>query len=93
LTRRELNRSLLRLGLTETQARIAVDVFFDTITRGLLQDKKVSIVGFGSWEWKNRTARTARNPKTGEPVRLLPRKTLIFKPSRSLKTKLNSMNQ
>ena len=92
MTRREILKSLLQFGLKESQAKKAIKAFFDVILEGLRNDQKVFIVGFGSWEWKSRAARTVRNPKTGVKSYLESRKILVFKPSRSLKIKLNFKN-
>jgi integration host factor subunit alpha len=81
-------QSLNRLGMTKDQAGIAVDTFFESILKALKDEKKVSITGFGSWEWKDRRSRQARNPKTGQVVELGERKALVFKPSPMLKKKL-----
>jgi nucleoid DNA-binding protein len=81
-------QSLNRLGLTKDQAGIAVDTFFESILKALKDKKKVSITSFGSWEWKDRRSRQARNPKTGQVVELGERKALVFKPSPMLKKKL-----
>jgi integration host factor subunit alpha len=88
LTRKDIIKSLSKLGLTKNQADAAVDTFFDSIVRGLKDQKTVSIVGFGSWEWRQRQSRMARNPKTGKVVALGARKALVFKPSQRLKNKL-----
>jgi len=90
VTRRDLVKSLGRLGLTRTQASSAVDYFFARILTALKEGQKVSIVGFGTWEWRERVPRKARNPKTGKIVALGSRKVVFFKPSRLLKEKLNS---
>ncbi len=81
-------KSLNRLGLTKDQAGVAVDTFFESILKALKDEKKVSVTGFGSWEWKDRRSRQARNPKTGQVVELGKRKALVFKPSPMLKKKL-----
>ena len=88
MKRQDLIKSLNRLGLTKNQSAAATDAFFGAIVAGLRGGKKVSIVGFGTWEWKKREARQARNPKTGKTVRLETRKVLLFKPSAELKKKL-----
>jgi len=88
LTRREIVKSLSKLGLTKNQASAAVDTFFESIVAALKDQKKVFVVGFGSWEWRQRRSRMARNPKTGKAVALGSRKALIFKPSQILKNKL-----
>jgi nucleoid DNA-binding protein len=90
VTRRDLVKSLTRLGLTRTQATAAVDAFFAKILSALKEGRKISIVGFGTWEWRERVPRKARNPKTGKVVVLGPRKVVFFKPSRLLKEKLNT---
>ena len=91
MTRDDLLKSLSRLGLTKNQARLAIDTFFGVLTAVLRDGKKVSIVGFGTWEWKKRSPRKARNPKTGKVVYLEERKVLVFKPSPLIKKKLNSI--
>jgi integration host factor subunit beta len=88
LTRKDLLKSLTRLGLKERQAGLAVDAFFNTIVTALLEEKKVSIVGLGTWEWRKRRARLARNPKTGKRVPLPARKVLFFKPAPLFKKRL-----
>ncbi len=88
MTRKDLLKSLTRLGLTDRQAGLAVDAFFKSIVTALLEEKKVSIVGLGTWEWRKRRARLARNPKTGKRVPLPARKVLFFKPGPLFKKRL-----
>lgn len=85
MTRHELVKNLTQLGLSKKQAFIAVSSFFKAITSALQEGKKVSIVGFGSWEWRQRSPRLALNPKTGKTVLLGHRKVLVFRPSRIVK--------
>ena len=89
LTRKDLLKTLIQLGLTRDLAKKTLDVFFTSITSALREEKKVSIVGLGSWEWKTRQPRRARNPKTGEELQLETRKVLVFKPSELLREKLS----
>lgn len=88
MTRQTIAKNLNKLGLTKNQANAAVDTFFEKIVEALKEQKKVSIVGFGTWEWRERKSRMARNPKTGKAVALGARKALVFKPSQMLKNKL-----
>jgi nucleoid DNA-binding protein len=88
MTRKEIVQNLNKIGLTKNQANAAVDTFFEKIVEALKEQKKVSIVGFGTWEWRSRASRMARNPKTGKAVALGTRKALVFKPSQMLKNKL-----
>lgn len=90
MTRKDLLKSLTRLGLTDRQAGLAVDTFFNSIVTALLEEKKVSIVGLGTWEWRPRRARLARNPKTGKRVPLPARKVLFFKPGPLFKKRLKA---
>ncbi|MFZ5850572.1 MAG: HU family DNA-binding protein, partial [Actinomycetota bacterium] len=63
----------------------ALESVVDTITRAVAKGEKVAITGFGSFERVERAARFARNPRTGERVRV--KKTAVprFKPGAELK--------
>lgn len=92
MTRKDLIKSLLRIGLTKRQSQQAVDSFFNSIVAALQEGKKVSIVGLGSWEWRKRRARIARNPKSGGRLALASREVLFFKPAPLLRQKLKHKN-
>jgi nucleoid DNA-binding protein len=88
VTQKELLKNLLKLGLTKRQAHLALDSFFGAITTALKEGRKVSIVGLGSWEWRKRPARLARNPKTGKRFSIVSREVLFFRPASRLREKL-----
>lgn len=88
-TRRDLIQSLRALGLTENRARTVVEAFFTGLRVRLEAGTPVVLPGFGSFKWRERKARRARNPRTGESVELPLRKVLVFQPSVRLKKKLN----
>lgn len=88
-TRTDLVKAVVKLGLTESRAQKAVDVFFETLLRSLQSGEKVSLSGFGVWEWRERPSRMARNPKTGAKVHLPARKRLVFRASPQLKKRVN----
>ena len=90
LKRKDLRHRLLGIGLTGRQADEALDAFFGSIVGALRQGGKVSIVGLGTWEWRVRPSRMARNPRTGQRVPLAARKTLLFRPSPGFKQNLRS---
>ena len=72
-------------GITKKDANLVIGTVIDGIKAGLLADKKVTLVGFGTFSVVERAARKARNPKTGEPIDV-PRKMVPkFKPSKLLK--------
>ncbi len=68
----------------------AVLTFFDVIEKALIQKKHVEIRRFGTFFVKQRSARSARNPKSGEVVLLPPRIYLHFRTSRHLQKAINS---
>jgi len=87
--RETLSRTAMRLGLGRREALAAVESLFGGIADALREGRSVSIVGFGSWEWVERAARTAHDPRTMEKVELPDRRKLVFKPSKTFKRRLN----
>ncbi len=73
------------LGGTKVQAEQVVDTLFDTITASLKKGEEVSVAGFGIFSVKDRAARTARNPRTGETVQVAAMKVPKFKAAKALK--------
>ena len=59
-----------KLGGTKVQAEEVVDTVIDSIVSSLKKGGEVSIAGFGIFSVKQRAARMARNPKTGEQVKV-----------------------
>ena len=62
-----------------------IEVIGDTIAKG----EKVQLIGFGTFESKSRPARVARNPRTGEEVKIAASKAPAFKAGKALKDKVN----
>jgi len=73
-----------RVGFTRQEAEQAVDVLFKEIKTELANGESVRIAGFASFYLKNKKARNARNPQTGEPILIRSRRVLTFKPSKQL---------
>ena len=73
---------------TKRSAEEAVAAVLDCIAKGVKKDKKVQIIGFGTFEVKKRAARMGRNPKTGEAMKIGASKSVGFKPSSTLKKSL-----
>ena len=71
--------------LSKKDAEAAITAMVDAITGALSQEEKVQLVGFGSFEVKNRAARTGRNPRTKEVVEIPASKVPVFKPGKALK--------
>lgn len=73
------------LGGTKAQAERVVDSIFDTIVKTLKGGEEVSIAGVGIFSVKDRAARTARNPKTGEPIQVPAMRVPKFRAAKALK--------
>ena len=80
----------MKVGFTRQEAAEAVDILFEEIKSCLTQGENVRISRFASFILRKKYARNARNPKTGESIRINPRTVLTFKPSKQL---LASTNQ
>ena len=79
-----------RSGLSRAEAGKAVTAVFDAIKDELKAGGKVSLVGFGNFEVRHRSARTGRNPQTGDPVEIAASKAPAFKAARPLKEAVNN---
>ena len=79
-----------KMGDTQKVAAIAVDAVFESITEGMIEDGKVQVVGFGTFEVKDRAAREGRNPQTGETMEIAACKAPKFKPGKALKDAVNA---
>lgn len=79
-----------KTGLKKVDAANAIEETLNTIMESLTQGEKVQLVGFGSFEVKNRPARTGRNPRTGEPTEVAASSTPVFKAGKILKNTVNN---
>ncbi len=77
-------------GITKTAAEKAVNAMLNGITDALKNGDKVAFVGFGTFEVRERAARTGRNPQTGEEMTIAACKVPAFKPGKALKTAINA---
>ncbi|MCU4992177.1 HU family DNA-binding protein [Bacillus cereus] len=71
--------------LTQKDAAAATQAVLDAITNGLANEEKVQILGFGTFEVRERSARTGRNPQTGEAMQIAASKVAAFKAGKELK--------
>jgi len=74
-----LTESLLKVLSTKTESKLAVEKIFDLMKSALRSGDKVVIQGFGSFHTVMRKGKLARNPKTGAPVKIPPRRSVKFK--------------
>ncbi|MBM3293308.1 MAG: integration host factor subunit beta [Candidatus Aminicenantes bacterium] len=77
------------LDIPKQDAETGVNIFFDTIKDALLAGEEIEIRGFGSFRFRSRPPRAGRNPRTGDPVQVPPKRVLFFKPSKLLKELIN----
>ncbi len=70
--------------LPQTRANEIVNSLFDSITDSLRRGEEVRIMGFGTFKISERAARTARNPRTGEPIKVPAQRRPTFSPGTQL---------
>ena len=66
------------VGLSQSDAKAAVEAVFDGITNGMKNGDKVSIAGFGQFESRYRAARQGRNPATGETIQIAAKNAVSY---------------
>lgn len=74
-----------RAGLTKRDAEKAVNAFVETVEEALTGGDKVSLVGFGTFEVRSRSARKGRNPQTGQEITIAAGRVPAFKAGKQLK--------
>ena len=78
-----------KANLTKTQMQDALKVLLETITQVVADGDKVILVGFGSFEAKERSAREGRNPKTGESIQIPAARVPTFSAGKSFREVVN----
>ncbi len=79
-------------GLSKTDSEAALNAFTETVKKALADkkgDRKVQLVGFGTFEVAERKARSGRNPATGETIKIKASKAPKFKAGKALKDAVN----
>ena len=79
-----------KTNLSKKNAEKALNAFVDSISSALVKGDKVQLIGFGTFDVKKRPARTARNPRTGEEIKIKASKAPVFKAGKALKDKVNT---
>ena len=72
-------------GVSKKDAAAVIDATFDSIKGAMVKGDKVQLIGFGTFEVKERAARTGHNPKTGEAIEIAASKIPAFKAGAALK--------
>lgn len=76
-------------GLTKREAEKVLVAFTETVKEELKKGEKITLVGFGTFETRERAAREGRNPQTGETIQIAASKTPAFKAGKAFKDELN----
>ncbi len=78
-----------RANITKSQAEKAISAFVETIEDALKTGDKVSLVGFGTFEVRDRKPRVGRNPQTGEEIRIPASRVPSFKAGKGLRESIS----
>ena len=90
MNKSELIKAIAEHGqMTRSDAEIALLAVQHSIREALVNGARVVLPGFGGFAVAETAARTARNPKTGEPVEIPAKRKVRFKPSAQLKGLVN----
>lgn len=90
LTRAELSESIhQRIGLSKAECQSLVESILGRMSDALASGELVKVAGFGTFQVREKAARTGRNPKTGVEVPIAPRKVLTFRASQKMRERIN----
>lgn len=80
-----INAAAERAELSKKDTEAAITAALEVMIEALAQNEKIQLVGFGAFEVKARAARTGRNPRTKEEIKIPASKIPVFKPGKALK--------
>lgn len=90
MTKKEIIKQLAeKFQLSQTDTKNIVQGTFDTIIEVIAERGRIELRNFGVFEVKDRAARKARNPKTGEEVNVPAKRVVTFKPGRLMERAIN----
>lgn len=80
-------------GVTKKDCALVVDGLLNAVKQALARGEHIEIRGFGTFKVRKRNSRMARNPRTGEAVRVPERHVPVFKPSKTLRNEVARMEE
>ena len=90
MTKAELIASVAKKAeITQLDTEAVVNAFFSTVQETLAKGENVQVIGFGTFEVRDRAARTGRNPQTGEEIKIAAAKVPAFRAGKALKDAVN----
>lgn len=78
-----------KTSLSKKDTEASLNAFIDVVSDALSKKDKIQLVGFGTFETRERAARTGRNPQTGKELKIAASTVPAFKPGKALKEKVN----
>ncbi len=78
-----------KMGISARESNSIINTIVDTMENSLADNKPIEIRGFGSFIIKEYESYTGRNPKTGEKIKVAPKKLPFFKVGKDLREKVN----
>jgi integration host factor subunit beta len=92
VTKKEIVKQISdRIGLTQLKTKEIVQQTFDAIVDTLIEAGRIELRNFGVFEVKQRKARKARNPRTGDKVDVPPKNVVTFKPGKEMEERVRQM--
>ena len=79
-----------KTGTTKREAEKAVNAVFAALQQAMVEGDKVQLIGFGTFEVKERAARKGRNPRSGGTIEIPASKNPVFKAGKALKDAVNA---
>jgi nucleoid DNA-binding protein len=86
MNKTELINEMAKNLSSKKEAESALDSLLVTVSQALKKGDKITLTGFGTFKVSKRKARTGRNPRTGEKIKIKARKVPQFTPGKALKT-------
>jgi len=90
MNKAELSAKLAdKLEVTKVKGAEIIDAFVDVVKNAVKAGEKVSLMGFGSWEAKQKAARVGRNPQTGKEIKIKAKRVPKFTAGKEFKESVN----
>lgn len=94
MTKKEIVKTISEeIGLTQLKTKEIVQKTFDAIVDTLVEDRRIELRNFGVFEVKQRAARKARNPRTGEKVFVPEKFVVTFKPGKEMEERVRELER
>ena len=94
MTKKEIVKTISEaIGMTQLKTKEIVQNTFDAIVETLVEERRIELRNFGVFEVKERAARKARNPRTGERVDVPAKMVVTFKPGKEMEEKVRELEQ